>query len=103
MRTVKVQYTVKPDYVEQNKSNIAKVMEALKANPIQGMQYAAFTDSENPNTFVHINMAADEGTLKKINEIAEFKSFQQALKSSQPLVPPRATKLNLVASGFDLK
>lgn len=103
MKVVKVQYTVKNEYIEENKKNIAKVMDVLKSNPIEGMQYSSFTDEENPSTFVHINMAKDSETLSKINNIKEFKDFQQALKASQPLSPPKAVKLNLVASGFELK
>ena len=43
MKAVKVTYTVKPEYVDQNKANIRKVMEAIRSNPIPGMRYASFT------------------------------------------------------------
>ena len=102
MKAVKVEYTVKTEYVEENKGNIQKVMAILKANPISGMQYSSFTSEENPNTFIHINMANNVETLGKINGLQEFKDFQLALKASQPVVPPKATKLNLVGSGFNL-
>jgi len=102
MKAVKVQYTVKDEYVEENKRNIQKVMDILIANPIMGMQYSSFTSEENPNTFIHINMAKDDETLSKINGLQEFKDFQQALKASQPITPPKATKLKLVGSGFNL-
>lgn len=102
MKTVKVQYTVKPDYVEENKRNIRKVMEALKANPIAGMQYSTYTDSDHPNTFIHINMAKDAETMSKLNTVEAFKAFRMALKASEPLSPPKETRLNLVAAGFDL-
>ncbi|MEM7087427.1 MAG: hypothetical protein AAF489_14670 [Bacteroidota bacterium] len=102
MKAVKVQYTVKPEYINENKKNIEKVMGALRVNPIKGMQYSAFVDQENPNTFIHINMAIDDDTMAKINEVQEFRDFRQALKASQPLVSPSATKLKPVGHGFDL-
>ncbi len=102
MKAVKVQYTVQPEYVEQNKANIQRVMEALRANPIEGMHYSSYTDSEQPNTFIHINMARDEATMSKLNGVQAFIDFRMALKASQPLSPPKPTKLELVAAGFEL-
>ena len=102
MKAVKVEYTVKPEYVETNKGNIRRVMDALKTQPIKGMQYATFTDEENPNTFIHINMASDETTLSKLNDVQEFTDFRMALKDSQPLSAPKQTTLNLVAAGFTI-
>ena len=101
MKAVKVQYTVKPEYVDQNKANIQKVMEAIKANPIEGMHYASFT-LEDGQTFVHINMAKDGETMSKLSKVPEFKAFREALKASGPLSPPKSDALDLVGAGFDL-
>ncbi|MGB5818090.1 MAG: hypothetical protein WBG90_01305 [Saonia sp.] len=103
MKAIKVQYTVKPEYTEENKKNIQRVMDVLKAKPIEGMQYSSFTDEESPNTFIHINMAKDDEIMGKLNGLQEFKDFQQALKASQPLSPPKATKLKMVGFGFDMQ
>lgn len=102
MKAVKVEYTVQNDYVEQNKKNILKVMDALRANPINGMLYSSYTDKENPNTFVHINMARDEQIMAKLNDIKEFTDFRMALKASQPLSPPKQTTMDLVGAGFKI-
>ncbi len=102
MKAVKVQYTVKPEFVQENKNNIQKVMLALNANPIVGMQYSSYTDDENPNTFIHINMAKDEETMAKLNDVKEFTEFRMALKASQPVSPPKQTKLNFVGGVFNL-
>ena len=101
MKAVKVQYTVKPEYVDQNKANIRKVMEAIRLNPIPGMKYASFT-LDDGQTFVHINMAKDEETLSKLGEVKEFEEFRTALKASEPLSAPQAEKLHLVDAGFDI-
>ena len=101
MKTVRVKYTVKPDYVETNKANIKKVMDRLKADPIPGMQYTSFT-LDDGQTFVHINMAQDQETLDKLQQVEEFNQFRMALKASGPISPPQSENLNLVAAGFDL-
>lgn len=102
MKAVKVEYTVRPEYVAENKRNIQRVMDALQANPIPGMHYSSYTDSAQPNTFIHINMAKDDATMGKLSEVQEFTDFRMALKASQPLSPPKQTKLDLVGAGFNL-
>ena len=101
MKAVKVQYTVKPEYVEQNKANIRKVMETIKANPIEGMQYASFL-LEDGQTFLHVNMAKDDETLSRLSNVKEFNDFRMALKASKPLSPPQSTTLTLVGAGFEI-
>lgn len=101
MKAVKVQYTVKPDYVEQNKANIKKVMDAINANPIEGMRYTSFILGDG-QTFVHINMAKDGETLSKLNEVEEFNAFRQQLKASEPISPPKSEDLNLVGATFEI-
>lgn len=102
MKAVKVAYVVRLEYIEENKKNIQKVMNALRANPIDGMQYSTYTDNDNPNTFIHINMAKDEETMSKLNEVEEFTNFRMALKKSKPLSPPKQTTLKFVGAGFDI-
>ncbi len=101
MKAVKVQYTVQPDFVDQNKDNIRNVIAELKANPIAGMQYASFT-LDDGQTFVHINFARDAATLERLNGVVAFNEFQSALKASAPISPPKVEALNLVAAGFEL-
>ena len=102
MKTVKVQYTVREEFVEQNKANIRKVMAALKENPIEGMLYSSYTLEDDEKTFVHINICKDGETMSKINEVEAFLEFRKALKESGLISPPKASKLQLVAAGFDL-
>ena len=101
MKAVKVTYTVKPEYADQNRTNIQKVMNALKANPIEGMQYSSFILNDG-QTFVHINMAKDGETMSKLNDVETFMEFRKALKASEPLTPPNSEDLNLVGAAFDL-
>ncbi|MFT5820832.1 MAG: nitrogen regulatory protein PII-like uncharacterized protein [Crocinitomix sp.] len=100
MISVKVEYTVEFGFVEENKSNIQKVMEALQQQPIEGMYYSSQTINDSPNTFVHYNLAKDTETMSKLSELDEFKAFQKALKASKPLSPPQATNMTVVGVGF---
>ena len=101
MKAVKVQYTVQPEYAAQNKANIQKVMNALQAHPIEGLQYSSFT-LDDGQTFVHINMAKDADTMAKLSEMEEFQAFRKALKASAPVKAPQADSLDLVGAGFEL-
>ena len=101
MKAVEVRYRVRPEYVEQNKANVRRVMEALRARPIEGMLYSTYT-IDHGSTFVHINIARDAETLGRLSEVAEFREFQAALKESKPMEPPVASELNLVAASFAL-
>ncbi len=101
MKAVKVQYTVKPEFVETNKKNVNKVMTQLKQNPIEGMKYATF-QLEDEQTFVHLNFARDEKTMAKLQDLPEFKVFRAALKDSAPITPPKSEKLTLVDAGYDI-
>ena len=101
MKAVKVEYKVSPEYVDQNKANIKKVMSRLKENPNEGMLYSSYT-LEDGQTFVHINIAKDGETMNKLNDVAEFNEFRTALKASNPITPPSSTNLDLVDAGFEL-
>ncbi|MBT3188837.1 MAG: hypothetical protein HN736_13160 [Anaerolineae bacterium] len=100
MKAVKVQYTVKESYVATNKKNIEKVMADLRALNNPGIKYSAFLLGDG-KTFVHFAMYPDDATMSIVGELDAFKKFRQALKESQPEVPPNAEDLNLVASAYD--
>jgi len=100
MKAVKVQYTVKESYVETNKKNIEQVMTDLRALNNPGIKYSAFL-LDDGRTFVHLAMYPDEATMAIVGDLEAFQKFRQALKESQPEVPPQAEDLNLVASAFD--
>lgn len=101
MKAVKVEYMVRPEFVTQNKENIKSVMRRLREEPIDGMLYSSYI-LDDGQSFIHINMARDEKTMGKLNDIEEFTSFRIALKESSPIKPPKATNLILVDKGFDL-
>ena len=101
MKSVKVEYRVRPEFAEENTANIRKVMDALRQRPIEGLTYIAFA-LEDGETFVHVNVARDEATLSKFTGTQEFKDFQSALKESDPVSPPAPQTLELVGASIEL-
>ncbi len=101
MKGVRVQYEVKPDYVETNRKNIQAVMDEIKANPIEGMYYSAY-QIEGTNCFMHVNFSKDEETMSKINNVKAFGAFRMALKASEPVSPPNSESIDLIGAGYKL-
>ena len=101
MNAVKVQYTVKEEYVETNKANIRRVMAALRQANNPDIKYSTFL-LDDGKTFVHIAMRANEEAQATLSGLEEFQQFQQALRASGPESPPKAENLNLVATAWDI-
>lgn len=95
MKAIRVQYTVKPEYVETNKKNIQAVMDELKRNPIEGMQYRAFL-LEDGLSFMHLNIYEEDEILNKLNGVELFTKFRMELKASEPLSPPKSENITLI-------
>lgn len=101
MQAVKVQYTVREEYVETNKANIAQVMADLRAVNNPNLRYSAFL-MDDGKTFVHIVMRGDDEAQKTLTELPAFQEFQRQLRGSQPEAPPHVETLALVGSSWDL-
>ena len=101
MNAVKVQYTVKPEYVATNKKNIARVMSKLREINNPDIKYTAFL-LDDGQTFVHFVMRANEEVQSVLSDMEEFKDFQQQLRNSDPISPPHPENLNLVATGWEI-
>lgn len=100
MNAVKVQYTVKADYVQTNKQNIARVMADLRELNSPDIKYSVFL-LDDGQTFVHFAMRADEDAAAVLSNLASFKDFQQQLRHSEPQSPPQAENLILVGTNWD--
>lgn len=99
MIVIKVQYQVKPDYVDTNRENIERVMADLRALKNDDIRYSAFLQ-EDGCTFMHFAMYPDEATLKIVSGLPSFGEFQTQLKASAPVVPPQVENYSLVASSY---
>jgi hypothetical protein len=101
MKIVKVTYTTKPAFAEQNKANIKNVMNDLQQLQHAGIFYTTCLGADG-KTFMHTAYFNAEEDQKKLNELPSFKRFQQELKASGPEVPPQQELLTLVGSSNNI-
>ena|SRR5258706_14918507 len=101
MKAVKVEYTVKPEYVSTNIANIQKVMDELRAMGDIGVLYSSYV-KEDGCSFVHFSIHRDDDEPNIIPTLESFKVFSTQLKAEGLVSPPQTSKLNMIASSFDL-
>jgi hypothetical protein len=97
MKIVKVTYTTKAAFTEQNQQNIKKVMADLQKGNYEGINYNACISADN-KTFIHTAFFRTDEDHKILNELASFKHFQEQLKSGGLETPPKVELLQLVGS-----
>jgi hypothetical protein len=101
MKIVKVTYTVKPEYVEQNRQNIGNVMEELKKLNHAGINYHCCLQSDG-KSFIHTAFFRSDEDEKLLLNLPVFKYFQEQLKANGPEIPPKQEFLILVGSSKDI-
>ncbi|MEI6489447.1 MAG: hypothetical protein WCP52_10820 [Bacteroidota bacterium] len=101
MKTVKVTYTTKAEYAEQNQVNINNVMKDLQQQNYVGINYNACLSSDG-KTFIHTAFFKSDEDQKLLNDLASFKHFQEQLKSSGLEAAPKQELLTLVGSSTNI-
>jgi hypothetical protein len=101
MKIVRVIYTAKAEFAEQNKSNIKNVMADLQKLNHPGINYHACVSADG-KTFTHTAFFKSDEEQKILNELPSFKYFQEQLKSNGFEIPPKQELLNLVGSSKDI-
>jgi hypothetical protein len=101
MKIVKVTYTAKAEFADQNQANIKKVMTDLQGLNHSGINYHACLSGDG-KTFIHTAFFESDEDQKILNELPSFKHFQEQLKSSGFEVPPKQELLNLVGSSKNI-
>jgi len=101
LRIVKVTYTTKAEFSEQNQSNIKNVMNDLQNANHLGINYNACLSADN-KTFIHTAFFKSDEDQKLLNELPSFKSFQEQLKSGGLEVPPKQELLTLIGTSNDI-
>ena len=101
MRAIKVEYTVKPEYVITNKTNIQKVMDELQALGDVGVLYSAYV-KEDGCSFVHFAIHKNPDEPNLIPTLKTFQAFSKQLKEEGLLTPPQSLHLNMAGKAFDL-
>ena len=97
MKIVKVTYTCKHEYVEQNKANIRNVMAELQKINNPGINYYCCLGADG-KSFTHTAFFSSEEAEKVLLALPVFISFQQQLKASGPETPPKQELLSLVGT-----
>ena len=101
MKIVKVTYTTKPEYVEQNKANISSVMNALEQLAHPGINYNTCLSADG-KTFIHTAFFKSEEDEKVLLTHPAFKHFQEQLKASGPEVAPKQELMTMVGTSKDV-
>jgi hypothetical protein len=102
MRMGHVRYTVKAEYVAENKARIGRVMAELQTLGRPDIKYSVFVEDDG-NTFNHWALFASEEAQKVFVNLESFQAFQQASRQEgYREAPPIATNLTLVGSSYDL-
>jgi hypothetical protein len=71
-----VSYTVKPEFVSENKSNIQKFLDDFKNLDQTKFEYKVFV-KEDGITFVHFSNYENEEVQNEVLNIPSFKEFQR--------------------------
>jgi hypothetical protein len=101
MKIVKVTYTTKTDFSEQNKTNIKNVMTDLQHLKHQGINYNACLCADG-KTFIHTAFFNSDEDQKILNELPSFKLFQEQLKAGGLETPPKQELLTLAGSSKNI-
>src|ERR1700704_4876277 len=86
MKTTRVQYTVRNDYVEQNKKNIDAVMRELRALGNNEVRYAVYLHDDG-KTFMHLVHQNTAEAERLPTSLESFKHFQARLKQNLEVAP----------------
>jgi len=97
MRITRHRYTVKPEYVAQNRQNLDAFIAALTAAAVPGLSYRIFLE-EDGQTFLHL-VASQDDPSAVITGLPSFKKFQSELLASDPVAKPDQVGMSLIATG----
>ena len=101
MKIVRVTYITKPEYSEQNQTNIKNVMSDLKKLDHEGINYNCCLNADG-KTFTHTAFFESDELQQILFDLPSFKTFQEQLKASGPESPPTQEFPTLVGSSCDV-
>lgn len=101
MISVQVSYTVKPDFVEQNKKNIHNFLSDFKKLVTSNFLYSVYL-KEDGLTFVHVSMYENEQVQNQILNVPSFLQFQKERDDSGLNGSHKIENINLIGSSLSL-
>jgi len=99
MISVKVNYTVKPEFVAQNTQNIGLFLADFKKLLTTNFLYHVYLQ-EDGVTFLHVSMYENEEIQNEILNVPSFINFQQQRDQSGLVNPPIIEKITLIGSSL---
>jgi hypothetical protein len=96
MRITRHRYTVKPEYVAQNRQNLDEFLSALTAAAVPGLSYRVFLE-EDGQTFLHLVTSQDDPSAV-VTGLPSLKKFQSELLASDPVAKPDQVGMSLIAT-----
>jgi D-mannonate dehydratase len=96
MKVTRVQYTVRSEFAEQNRQNIAAVMSELRALGRSDVTYAVYVQDDG-KTFMHLAHQNTAEAERFPTSLESFNRFQAQLKENLE-IPPRVEAFALVQS-----
>jgi len=96
MKVTRVQYTVRSEFVEENRQNIDAVMRELRALGNNEVRYAVYLHDDG-KTFMHLVHQNSAQAERLPTSLESFKHFQARLKQNLE-VPPKVETLAMVQS-----
>ncbi|MFA6278111.1 MAG: hypothetical protein WC622_15285 [Pedobacter sp.] len=101
MISVKVSYTVKPEFVAQNKQNISVFLSDFKKLVDKSFLYNVYLE-EDGLSFLHVSMYENEEVQQQILTIPSFLQFQKERDESGLNDAPKIEVLTLIGSSLRL-
>lgn len=97
MITVKVTYTVKSDFVQQNQENIQLFMVDFKKMNSNEFRYVSYLCNDG-KTFVHLSHYENEEIQKRVLQTSSFLAFQKQRDESGLEGSPEIQVMTIVES-----
>ena len=101
MISVKVTYTVKPHFVEQNKANIRTFLEDFKKLNPSDFKYEVFV-CDDGITFLHLSSYKSEAIQSQVLNVSSFKNFQKERDESGLNDSHKFELLEHIGSSFNI-
>ncbi|MBC7899233.1 MAG: hypothetical protein H7070_04185 [Saprospiraceae bacterium] len=101
MIAVKVTYTVKSDFVAENRSNITKFLEDVRDLNNPGIRYTVLLGDDG-KTHTHLSMYKSEAAQKELLELDSFNEFQRRRDESGLEAPPKVEMMTIVDSSYEI-
>lgn len=101
MIAVKVNYTVKPEYVETNKQNVKAFMTEFANLNNNEFKYIVHVGADG-RTFYHISMYQNSEIQKELLDVPAFKLFQQQRDDSGLEREPQIEVMEMVDASYQV-